>query len=674
MNQPNTLHYKPLQVLAAGLAHPHSRVRLALLSALDALMASGAAGQPLVEGLVVPGARPLAADRAPAVREALFSALAVWMGAGAAATTTAVPADADAGSGGTVSGGGPQEAPTARCRRLAPLLLPLLLLGVSDESQQVAALALAKLEAVGGVWAAGEPTAASAGQGGEAAAMQIDGQEDGTAGDGAEGAATSGVSDAAVAAAALPPPYQGRPCAGACAMGGALLPQLLPPLLRELGEWTVAMRCSAARCLHALLVLAGPAATPQLGRLLPALCAAVGDEEAEVAARVAACARFVGALVPAAHWLPLAADAVADGKTGNSARANTLVVLATMLHAAGCATQRVEPAQLAALAAAVGGDDVLAAAAEHAGARLQLLAAVCALLAWAGAAAGAPAMAALLYRALMQLHGSAEAEGPAGAGEVAAVRETLLQLEHAVESNAAAAAAGDAAAAAVGGTASSGNSGLLCAAYGAPLLEALAATADTWSAGSPPLLAFSALLRTAPPAHLAALLPRAVEVVSPIVSDHESDPALRLALLRLVDGLLESESSGEAFWVPGATAAVLTRLVMPPLTWRAGKVAAAVRFQAVGCLATAVRRRLAGEEALAAAVDAGLLPLLHQVRGLSVCGGGIPRPKTSIARSELRTLHHHHPRSSAWTRTGTQTCAWRLLWWRGRCWTRWAPC
>ncbi|KIY98309.1 hypothetical protein MNEG_9655 [Monoraphidium neglectum] len=51
---------------------------------------------------------------------------------------------------------------------------------------------------------------------------------------------------------------------------------------------------------------------------------------------------------------------------------------------------------------------------------------------------------------------------------------------------------------------------------------------------------------------------------------------------------------------------------MPPLAWRAGKVAAAVRFQAVTALATLVRRRLADEGALRAASDAGLLPLLHQ--------------------------------------------------------------
>ncbi|KIY93745.1 hypothetical protein MNEG_14215, partial [Monoraphidium neglectum] len=218
-----------VQVLTAGLSHPHSRVRLSLLSALDALLSVGAVPQQLVQGAVAPGVRPLAADRASAVREAFFAAAARWMGAG----------------------GGGGEAAGARAQLHAPLLLPLLLLGVSDESGSVAELALAQVEAVGDAWqfgrGSGDAAAAGAGaaapmESGEeavAAPMQVDGCGSlSLRGDGVEQAADTGgeaaVQQAAVAAAALPPPYRGLPGAGARAMGAALLPELLPPMLRDL--------------------------------------------------------------------------------------------------------------------------------------------------------------------------------------------------------------------------------------------------------------------------------------------------------------------------------------------------------------------------------------------------------------------------------------------------------
>lgn len=614
-------------MLVVGLGHPHSRVRQALLSALDALMASGAVPQPLVEGIVVPGVRPLAADRSPAVREAFFAALAGWMGANISSGSGGTEAsEADAGVSSAAEQGSSSAGRAGRCRLYAPLLLPLLLLGVSDVSEAVAAQALTQLEQVGDIWEAagrvdseqnGAEAAMEEGDGSQlagastqgeatAAAMQVD-EETGSSGDadGAQGSKGS-VSPEAAAAAALPPPYHGMPSAGTRAMGGALLPQLLPSLIRELREWTAALRHTAARCLHTLLVLAGPAATPHLARLVPALCAAVGDEDPEVAAMVAACRRVIGAFVPASHWLPLATDALADSKAGHAARANTLVVMAGLLHAAGRAGQQIDAGQLAAVAAALGGEEALASAAEHIGARAQLLAAVRALLAWAGPAAGAAKVSGPIYRALLQLHGSAQAEGPGGAAEVAAVEETLRQLQAATAA-AAGQAGGD-------GASSGGGSGAaLCALHGAPLLESLVAGASDWTPGSPALLAFGALLRTAAPACLAALLPRALDAMAPIVGNHDGDPGLRLALLRLVDELLEAEQSEEACRAPGVALDVITQLLMPPLAWRAGKVAAAVRFQAVTALATLVRRRLADEGALRGAVDAGLLPLLHQV-------------------------------------------------------------
>jgi hypothetical protein len=678
----------------AGLGHPHSKVRLSLLAALDALLAAGAASQTLVEAIVAPGVRALAADRSPAVREAFFVALPRWMGVPAGAgSSTSAPAVVSPAPGTTVDGasevqpsssgaggdGGndasPSEGELQRCRRFAPLLLPLLLLGVSDPAEPIAALALAQVERVGEVWAAGSSSAAEASAAGveapeqqdSAAAMQVDGEaprrteDQQQRGELEAGTETSGL---AVTAAGLPPPYTRLPGAGALAMGAAILPGLLPPLLRELGEWTVALRCTAARCLHALLVLAGPAATAQLARLLPGLTLAVGDEDAHVAGRVSACIRVIGALVPASHWLPLAVDAVADGKAGPAARANALVTLSRLAHAGVRAGQALDPRQLAAAGAALGCEEALMAAAAHAGARAQLLVAVRTLLEWAGAAAGAPEVAAPLYRSLLLLYGCAVVEGSAGVPEAGAVAEALGQLQAAV---AAAVEVGDS----TGGGSDGG--GLLCSTHGMQLLEALAEGAPGWTAGCPPLLAFGALLRTAPPACLAGLLPRAFDVMAPLIADHDGDPGLRLALLGLLDCLVEGEQTGRAFAAPDAAAAALTRLVMPPLTWRTGKVAAAVRFSAVRVLSGLVERRLADAGALRGAVDAGLLPLLHQVGGGGWSRGslGALAYRPSASRRERPTWSFSpsftslapNPTAirpfccSALTRTGTPTYA-----------------
>ena len=60
-------------------------------------------------------------------------------------------------------------------------------------------------------------------------------------------------------------------------------------------------------------------------------------------------------------------------------------------------------------------------------------------------------------------------------------------------------------------------------------------------------------------------------------------------------------------------ARVLSDLLLPPLVWRAGKTAAAVRFAAVTALSTMLRQGLAPAGVLMALVDDGtLLPLLHQ--------------------------------------------------------------
>jgi hypothetical protein len=56
-------------------------------------------------------------------------------------------------------------------------------------------------------------------------------------------------------------PFLGRPGAGLRALVRALLKQLLPPVLKDVREWTVSLRLHAARLLYVLVLLAEGATT-----------------------------------------------------------------------------------------------------------------------------------------------------------------------------------------------------------------------------------------------------------------------------------------------------------------------------------------------------------------------------------------------------------------------------
>eukprot|EP00878_Enallax_costatus_P023694 GHUV01025226.1.p1 GENE.GHUV01025226.1~~GHUV01025226.1.p1 ORF type:complete len:348 (+),score=153.00 GHUV01025226.1:1-1044(+) len=157
-----------------------------------------------------------------------------------------------------------------------------------------------------------------------------------------------------------------------------------------------------------------------------------------------------------------------------------------------------------------------------------------------------------------------------------------------------------------------GYSGL-AESYAQLLLPLLTADSASWTASSSNLLAFMPLLQTADAECLGRLLPEVVKVLNPILSDHDRDAALRLNLLKLLDSLMEGTQTAAAFSGDNA-GLVMAKVIMPPLVWRAGKAAAAVRFQAITALCTLISSNLAPPEVLlaAAASEGGLLPLLAQ--------------------------------------------------------------
>lgn len=128
---PQALQQPLVLALAVNLGHQHSRVRLASLQALDALVQHGTP-LALLQEHVLPAVLPLAHDHAPAIRATLFSAAAQWAGSDVAAEDAA-----DEGRA------------LNQCRAALPSLLPLLLLGLTDEVEAIRSRTYAQLENIG---------------------------------------------------------------------------------------------------------------------------------------------------------------------------------------------------------------------------------------------------------------------------------------------------------------------------------------------------------------------------------------------------------------------------------------------------------------------------------------------------------------------------------------------
>lgn len=201
--------------LTDSLSHQHSRVRLAALQALHSLVQAGMP-MALMDEAVLPAVRPLAADHAPGVRAALFDCAAQW--AGAALAQPDAPSDDDEGRAAN------------QCRAFLPLLLPLLMLGLTDEVEATRSTTYALLEAIG---------ARFGGRAGHSAAA------------------------GAASADGLPgychPFNAGPPAPGTRRLVQAQLARLLQQALAELREWTGRHGCSCCVpvlcCTHLALPL-----------------------------------------------------------------------------------------------------------------------------------------------------------------------------------------------------------------------------------------------------------------------------------------------------------------------------------------------------------------------------------------------------------------------------------
>ena len=242
-----------LDPIADSLHHQHSRVRSIAIVALHGLLACTPVADDVLSSKVVPSLKIAVADRTATVRWAAYDAIASWAG---------------------VRDKGGQVAAAAQPVRYTPHLVPVLLLGITDPSQELAAHALHLLAEAGSEYCRSKA-------------------ECGYADSSSPSADTAHAAEAA--AANLAPPFQGRAPRQARVMVQQQLQAVLPPVLADTREWTTALRLTASRSLYAAAAFAEDALLPHLPALLPALCAAVADEDEGIVARTVSTAHVVGA-------------------------------------------------------------------------------------------------------------------------------------------------------------------------------------------------------------------------------------------------------------------------------------------------------------------------------------------------------------------------------------------
>ena len=109
----------------------------------------------------------------------------------------------------------------------------------------------------------------------------------------------------------------------------------------------------------------------------------------------------------------------------------------------------------------------------------------------------------------------------------------------------------------------------LASRHAAPLLTSMLQRCDTWTHSHPDLPAFAALLHALPGATLAELGTPLCLAVGSVTKGHEREAPLRVALLQMVDQLLENDDQGCRLASEHGLA-LFAAVLLPPLIWRAG--------------------------------------------------------------------------------------------------------
>ena len=517
-----------LPPLLTTLGHQQSKVRQAGLQALGGLLAVGNDAMPQVMSeTVLPALEKTAFDRTPLVRKELAGVVGAWLQQGG--TEQEMAHDES-------------SVPPYYFQGCEADLLFVLLLGMSDETQEVVEATAGEAKAVGQAWVRRKQRKMAV-FGGE----EDDEDEDRSS--------------------------QGE----AAAMVRALLPSLLPKVLDDVGHWTLRMRHRSVLLLSEVVRLAGPALVAFLPATIATLVNAARDEEPEVASAVAGTARRLGEGVAMSTLLHQLLPIVRGERGAQLAeRVAALLLLQAVLEGAAAAAT-VQPGSLS-----VADMEALTHALMDPG----LLEVVEANDVAALAVPLAEALLAVVDAAPSQCH-----EQPFEHRLLRVALQLRAVASQLAEEDYSPAPACTAALQALAGGEEAENISLLWFRHFEALLQEVAVDAVQWVKDSPGRMAFDALLRECPEG-AARHWDKVMTVLTPQIVEEkeegrEGHAELRLAHVLLLETLIESSlplALAEHAMAERCLRHVLHTVLLPTIVWRGGRAAATVRKVALVCL------------------------------------------------------------------------------------------
>jgi len=534
-----------------NLEHSHAKVRLACVDALGACMSTNVDVETLEK--LVPKLRALAYDKQPLVRERFGICVANIL-----------------------------LAHGARNKSARSLLLPLMLQGIGDDVASVSSKTALLFEKTA--------SSMSGSRGGENGSGSLSDVQDGlnqTTLYGVDLVELGGF--AASLRSSLP---------SSCALIREHLEDLLSNVLREMGEWTKALRGAATSLLGILIAYSGSHVASSLPSVFEKICAAFTEEDEYVTKRLIACCILVGGAVPPDAWIPLAIRHVSTA-TG-STQAGALVMLCMLLF--GATESRTESggnvpltaSDFESIASCLASDAVRCS--QHDGARVQLLQLVHRTIS-SVKSAGLDMSRDLkeefslnIFLVLLQLkslpnHSSLNAQASLEIGALASVMDDVGSSNRLKPDV-------DAPPPLPPGGHLSAQEMRLHAHFFSSVLNSVVENKDVslWAEGDPEVLLVDALLRNAGAAVAMAGGEEIHALVSLFCTATDPDlhePAFRSIFLELLESIFLSTPRGEharAVWhgVPAAT--LLAKVFTKNASWGVGRVAAACRFANVRAL------------------------------------------------------------------------------------------
>lgn len=287
-----------------NMAHPHYKVRVLLVSAVDAVVGMRPSRE-VVDKLVATILHEATFDKARQVRGRVYECMASWLAIVEEEEKVPLEAGAEVGAG--------VRAPEPL---YAEILLPFYLVGMLDEEREIREVSRQRLE---------EVCARNAEAGCYPAGPHEDGGE-----------------------------------------GGNLVRRMVRHHLkhiaivckRDSAEWTKNKNLSAARLLRVATEIAGRDMDPYLGSIVPLLCNAIGNENEDIAQHIVRCTHHIGAACDPESWACTLLDTLNNPKSSIPNRANALVVLAGLVHGCSQTGREMGADTLAALASTLASEEI----------------------------------------------------------------------------------------------------------------------------------------------------------------------------------------------------------------------------------------------------------------------------------------------------------------------------